>query len=153
SDPAAGVIGEFTVNSTTTGPQLNPSVGMDAGGNFAIVWADSSGQDGAGNGVIGQRFNAAGVGQGGEVVVHTTTSGNQGIPSIARAGGGGCVVAGRGDGPGGDIFARRFNASAVGQGNQFPVNTTAANAQINPDVAIDARGNFLVTWVSQGGQD
>ena len=56
---------EFRVNSYTTGDQAYPSVASDASGNFVVVW-HSYGQDGSGYGIFGQRYDSAGVAQGGE---------------------------------------------------------------------------------------
>lgn len=47
---------EFRVNSYTTGGQDRPSVASDPSGNFVVVW-HSFGQDGSGQGVIGQRYS------------------------------------------------------------------------------------------------
>jgi hypothetical protein len=55
-DPAGVAVGgEFLVNTYTTGYQNYPAVASDAGGNFVMVWS-SSGQDGSGQGVFGQRY-------------------------------------------------------------------------------------------------
>ena len=42
---------ETRVNTYTTGNQLNPSVAMDANGDFVVVW-QSFGQDGSSDGVL-----------------------------------------------------------------------------------------------------
>ncbi|MGH7822427.1 MAG: hypothetical protein ACREQ9_21900, partial [Candidatus Binatia bacterium] len=49
---------KFRVNSFTTSPQDQASVGSDANGNFVVVWSSSGDQDGSGTAVIGQRFSA-----------------------------------------------------------------------------------------------
>ncbi|WP_406700929.1 Ig-like domain-containing protein [Singulisphaera sp. Ch08] len=145
---------ETVVNTTTTGAQISPSVGMDSAANFVIVWQDSSGRDGNLNGVVGRRFDASGAAITAEFVVNSTTTGSQDFPSIAMTASGNFFVTWRADGVGGnDIFARGFNASAVAIGNDFRVNTTTANAQILPSVAIDSQGNALVVWQSALGQD
>ena len=46
---------EVRVNSYTTGIQHQPTAAMDASGNFVVAW-QSSGQDGSGLGVYGQRY-------------------------------------------------------------------------------------------------
>ncbi len=48
---------EFLVNTTTAGQQHLPSIGVDADGDFTIVW-NSVGQDGDGFGVYAQRYSA-----------------------------------------------------------------------------------------------
>jgi hypothetical protein len=67
---------DFRVNTYTTGPQSIPSVAMDAGGRFLVIW-HSLNQDGAGGGVFGQRFDANGLPEGGEFRVNPFTSGSQ----------------------------------------------------------------------------
>ena len=58
-----GAVGpEFQVNTYTTGAQQNPSVTADPSGDFIVVWdsAATSGQDGDGSGVFGQRLRTSG---------------------------------------------------------------------------------------------
>ncbi|NJR66614.1 MAG: hypothetical protein HC772_16965 [Leptolyngbyaceae cyanobacterium CRU_2_3] len=50
---------EFQVNSETSNNQENPSVAIDAGGNFIIAW-ESQNQDGSGSGVYARRYSANG---------------------------------------------------------------------------------------------
>src|SRR5688500_6636979 len=42
------------------------------------------------------------------------------------------------------MFAQRFSASGVAQGNEFRVNTFATANQMDPAVAMDADGDFVV---------
>ena len=88
---------EFRVNSATPNSQAAASMAMDADGDFVVTW-ESNLQDGGGYGIYAQRYNAAG----------------------------------------------------VVQGDEFRVNTTTANEQRNATVAIDADGDFVVTWQSYG---
>lgn len=64
--------GEIQVNTYTSSSQANPSVAMDANGNFSVVWA-SFRQDGDGRGVFGQQFDNTGTPVGGEFQVITCT--------------------------------------------------------------------------------
>jgi hypothetical protein len=48
--------GEFLVNTHTTQDQRHPSVAVDPGGRFVVVW-DSNYQDGDATGVFGQRYS------------------------------------------------------------------------------------------------
>jgi hypothetical protein len=48
--------GEFQVNTFTTSTQYSARVASDPAGNFVVAWSSSSGQDGSGFGVFGQRF-------------------------------------------------------------------------------------------------
>ncbi|MGD9646608.1 MAG: PKD domain-containing protein, partial [Pirellulales bacterium] len=61
------------------------------------------------------------------------------------------------DGSGSGIYARRFNAADVPQDvpgspgvTEFRVNVATAGDQFEPAVAMDAAGNFVVVWTSDG---
>ena len=149
-DSAGNALGnEFRVNTTTSGDQQHSSVALDDSGGFVIIW---QGQDGGGFGSYGQRFNGAGVAQGSEFRVNTTTDGDQDYPSIAMAANGDFVVAWSSqnqDGGGWGTYAQRYSAAGVAQGGEFLVNTTTSGDQDFPTVAMDSGGNFLVSWESQ----
>ncbi|KQP13175.1 cadherin domain-containing protein [Pseudorhodoferax sp. Leaf267] len=74
---AAGVkLGsETVVNTVTAGQQRRADIAMDAQGNFVVVWVGNG--PGDSNGVFMRRFNAAGSALGDEVLVNTTTAGDQ----------------------------------------------------------------------------
>jgi hypothetical protein len=82
---------EFLVNNTTTlSFQRSAATAMDADGDFVVVWESPDGDAG---GVYAQRFNAAGVAQGGEFLVNTFTTGWQSSPAVAMDADGDFVVA------------------------------------------------------------
>ena len=144
---------EFRVNTYTAGDQLDPTVAMDAAGDFVVTWS-SYGQDGSGWGIYAQRYNSSGVAQGGEFRVNTTTAGDQTTSAVAMDGLGNFVVtwtsAGQ-DGSGLGVYAQLYNLLGVAQGGEFRVNTTTAGDQTNADVAMNRlTGNFIVTWQSYG---
>jgi Ca2+-binding RTX toxin-like protein len=156
---SAGVIqgNEFRVNTTTVNSQSFSSVAMEANGDFVIAWT-STAQDGSGDGIFAQRYNAAGVAQGGEFAVNTFTTSNQSAPSTAIDADGDFVVAWQSYGQDGSvlgIYARRYNMAGVAQGTEFPVNTFTTDAQFSPAVAMDTDGDFVVSWTSyaQDGND
>jgi hypothetical protein len=151
---ASGVAqgGIIAANTYTNGNQQWGNIAMDSAGDFVVVW-QSSGEDGSGWGIYGQRYNSSGVAQGGEFRINTTTAGDQTYPSVAMDSAGDFVVTWTSngqDGSAGGIYAQRYNASGVAQGGEFRVNTTTAGDQTTPDVAMDADGNFLIAWASQG---
>jgi hypothetical protein len=147
----AALGGEFRVNTYTTGFQLRPAVAADAGGNFVVVWR-SGGQDGSGNGVFGQRYDAAGVPRGSEFQVNTYTTGDQGAPAVAVDAAGNFVVVWHSfeqdDSVGTGVFGQRYDAAGGPRGGEFRVNTYTTNAQYFAAVAMDAVGNFVVVWQS-----
>ena len=151
---AAGVAqgGEFRVNSFTTNSQRFSAVAMDADGDFVVTW-ESANQDGDGFGVYAQRYNAAGVAQGGEFQVNTFTTSQQLRPTVAMDAGGDFVVTWSSSGQDGSdygIYAQRYNAAGVAQGSEFQVNTFTTGRQRFSTVALDADGDFIVTWASDG---
>ncbi|MEH1821952.1 MAG: cadherin-like domain-containing protein [Nostoc sp.] len=144
---------EFRVNSTTSGDQNSSTVAIDADGDFVISWT-SYGQNGQEYyGIYAQRYNSAGVAQGSEFQVNTTTTTSpyQLTPTIAMDAGGDFVISWTGkDGFGYGIYAQRYNSSGVAQGSEFQVNNTTIADQKNPTVAMDANGDFVISWQSYG---
>ncbi|HLA63185.1 MAG TPA: T9SS type A sorting domain-containing protein [Rhodothermales bacterium] len=143
---------EAPVNTRTTGFQSAPSVAADAGGGHVVVW-QSDGQDGDGYGVYGQRYAAGGAPVGAEFRVNTTTTNDQLAPAVAMDADGDFVVAWTSYGQDGDnsgVYARRFAAGGAPMGGEFLVTTTTSNRQLDPAVAMDAAGDFVVAWTSYG---
>ena len=85
--------GEFRVNSFTTGIQNVPRVAMDASGDFVVAWNSYPGQDGSEYGVYAQRYDSAGVAQGGEFRVNTFTTDDQRNPKVTMDADGDLVIA------------------------------------------------------------
>ncbi|HEX2463391.1 MAG TPA: hypothetical protein VHR17_02125 [Thermoanaerobaculia bacterium] len=140
------------VNSYATANQRYPVVGTAGNGGFVVVW-QSFDQDAGGNGVFARRFDAAGAAQGAEFQVANSTFQDQRFPAIAMAPSGDFVVAWSwytGDTSTDSVFARRFDASADPQGEEFQVNTYTTGTQGRPAAAINATGDFVVAWQSIG---
>lgn len=148
--------GETLVNTTTADVQnLDPettAAAADADGNLVVVWT-SANQDGSGDGVFGQRWDDAGNQLGSEFQINTTTAGDQRHAATARDPVGNFVVVWESDGQDGSgwgIFGQRFDAAGNAVGGEFQINTTTSGDQRGASVAIDAAGNFVVTWSSDG---
>lgn len=141
---------EFQANTTATGDQYNSDVGMDANGNFVVVW-QSIGQDGGGSGVFGQRYAADGSKQGGEFQVNTYTTSDQSFPTVAMAPGGEFVVTWSSSGQDGDgfgVYGQQYTAAGAKDGGEFRINTTTALDQDFSSVAMDSIGDFVAVWTS-----
>jgi hypothetical protein len=54
------------------------------------------------------------------------------------------------DGNGDGIFGQRFTSNGAKLGGEFQVNTYTTGNQDGPAVAMDAAGNFVVVWRSEG---
>ncbi len=148
-DAAGEPTGEqFQVNTHTAGNQRWPAVAVDATGNFVVVWS-SNGQDGSGEGVFGQRYDEAGRPVGEEFQVNTYTADRQTDPAVAADPSGNFIIVWQSDwqdGSQGGIFGQRFDAEGDPVGEEFQVNTYTTRAQIEPSVATDQAGNFVVVW-------
>lgn len=152
---AAGVAqgGEILVNSHTTNSQRNPAVAIDKNGNFVVAW-DDFGVDGSGKNISARRFNSDGSAVAADFVVNTTTTDDQYNPAIAMDDNGDFAIAWQSGASGAtDIYARRYNSAGVAQGNDFLVNTYTTSVQISPAIAMDSTGNFVVAWHSQQDGD
>jgi hypothetical protein len=145
------IITEFQVNTYTTGSQIYPSVAMDHNGDYVITWA-SSGQDGYNYGIFAQRYDSNGVTQGSEFQVNTVNIGRQISAVIAMDNAGDFVIAWSTydtyNGQDWEIHAQRYNQAGMPQGSEFSVNKYTTNQQIQPAIAMDNDGNFVVSWSS-----
>lgn len=134
---------EFRVNTTTSGDQASPSVGMDSSGNFVIAWSGNGSGDSTG--IFAQRFNNSGTAQGSEFRANTTTSGTQVNASVAVSSAGNFVITWDNNN---GIYFQRYNSSGTAQGSETLANTTTNRSQSNPSINIDSSGNFIIAWQS-----
>ncbi|MFK0087404.1 type I secretion C-terminal target domain-containing protein, partial [Pseudomonas sp. NPDC090755] len=147
----AAVGGEVQVNTFTANDQFNPSVAGLADGGYVVSWG-SYDQDGSGEGVYAQRYDASGAAVGGEVRVNTVTANNQSSPSVTGLADGGYVVSWLSNSPTGifwDIYAQRYDASGATVGGEVRVNTFTAGNQTFQSVVALADGGFVLSWQSE----
>ncbi len=84
-----------------------------------------------------------------EFIVNSTATGSEFVPSITALADGRFVVTWvYNDGVNQHIRGRIFNFDGSAAGNDFTINTTAANDQTRPAVTALADGRFVVTWQS-----
>ena len=149
---------ETQANVYTLSEQQRPDVAAGPAGDFVVVWESygSFGSDQEGHSVQMRRFRGDGTPiDPQEVRVNTYTSGSEQRARIAEDAEGNFVVVWEADrspqGPvGWDIWARRFNADGTPRDpTEFRVNTYTEGYQYRPAVAMDPRGNFVVTWYSE----
>jgi hypothetical protein len=141
---------EFQVNSYTTSYQSAPAVSADGLGNFVVVW-NSRFQDGSYEGVFGQRFSSAGTPAGSEFRINSYTTEGQYVPAVAMDGLGNFVVVWDSryqDGSYFGVFGQRFSSAGTPLGSEFRANSHILNDQLDPAVAADSLGNFVVAWKS-----
>ena len=141
---------EFQVNSDSAYDQTYPSIGMDADGNFVIAWHTWKGSD---IDVYARRYASDGTPQGREFMVNTHTPGSQHRPSVGMDAKGNFVIAWGSYGQDGSwwgVYAQRYSADGTPVGIEFQVNTYTQDSQSDPFVAMDAIGNFIIVWHSEG---
>lgn len=153
---------EFQVNATdiTVATVTNPDVGVSANGQFVVVWVEPD----AGDSNIKFRRFALGFNEDSQLttlplddtdrIVTADPLINETEPAIAVAPDGRFVVAYTRNTNNGDIFVQRFDADADGTtlGPAISVaTTTLSNSQDEPDIAINANGDFVVVWSHDNG--
>jgi Bacterial Ig domain len=138
----------FRVNTPQQDNQGAPSIAMDSAGDFVIAWLDGgTTQTG---GVYAQRYNSSGVAQGGNTAISTVAGASD--PSVAMEPTGQYVIAWQFDQTGTDpgIEVQRFDTTGSALTSVVPLSTSETYFQLNPAVAIDSEGDFLVAWESYG---
>ena len=101
----------FRVNTYIISTQYQPKVGSHSDGRFAVAW-QSSGQDGAENGVFAQRYNADGTPAGNEFQANVFTSYSQHQPDVVVLPNGNTVIVWTGnaqDDSVSGVFAQRWD--------------------------------------------
>ena len=95
-----------------------------------------------------------------EKQVNTFALGTEWNPSAAVDATGNFVIVWMGDGQGSDdddygndVFAQRYDASGMAQGEEFQVNSFSGNEQGWPLVGMDAPGNYVVAWLGGTQRD
>ena len=147
----------FDVNGLAIGEEFNvnsiancryPDVAMDPNGNFAIVWME----DRSSNSIMAKLHNADGTAKTVPFDVSTIKFSSVTRSSIAMDANGYFVVAWDGDPDRAsldDIHARLFDPNGSPLGEQFIVNTTLAEAQQYPQVAMNNKGEFVIVWETE----
>jgi DUF971 family protein len=151
--------GEETVNTTTTDFQTQPAIATAPDASFSVVvWSSfpvaALAQDGSGSGVFAQMYDNTGAPMGGEFQVNGTGAdavGNQEKPSVDAYNGGFVVTweSESGDGDGEGVRFRRFDSTGSALGSEATANETTGLNQQNPDIGLDASGNFVICWEAQ----
>jgi hypothetical protein len=136
-----GPIGEaFQVSTYTTSRYTYPEVAADADGDFIVVWQARNVEV---SHVIGKRFDSAGVEQ--FALPDRPFAGN---PDVADEANGDFVVVWNESYVGyQSVFGQRYDSSGATLGSEFQMNSyTDPSTQLDPAVAMDADGDFVVVW-------
>jgi hypothetical protein len=114
--------------------------------------------------VFAQRFSATGALAGSRFTVNTYTTGHQTAAAVACNGDGRFVVVWESapsfivpsepqDGDGAGVFGQLFEADGDALGPEFQVHVVTSHDQIEPSVAMDAAGRFVVAWTTYSYDD
>ena len=157
--------GQFQVNTYSTERQFLPAVAMAPNGDFIVAWMSngSGGSDSDSPSIQGQRFGSDGSPTGGELQVNTYTTSGQHSPAVAMAADGDAMVIWESQGSAGSdstslsfsVQGQRYGSDGSPAGGEFQVNTYTTGNQEQAAVAMEAGGEFVVTWRSlgSGGSD
>jgi hypothetical protein len=142
--------GEFRVDASPTLYNREATVAMDADGDFVVAWEQFNA---AGNGanIMARRYGADGVAKGPQFKVNSATGNFHRGPSVAMRDTGEFIVTWRGPGPDqADIYFRRFDANGAALSGDVLANADTTGIQIDPDVAVNSSGAFVITWMRPG---
>ena len=144
--------GEFIVN-TDFNPCANPVVAAASDGGFMVAW-DAHDFVNRTNSldIYARNFSSTGVG-GTTLRVNSHLHGDQYAPRISAIGADYMIVwtsLGQ-DGSREGVFGQFVHDNGSAVGGEFQVNTTTISRQIQPVVASDGAGQFLVAWSSYAG--
>jgi len=136
---------EIKLNSLAGVTARNPSIAVDAAGNFLVAWEGSTTQ----LDVYARLFDKNGNPRGTEVRINTDTNGLQRRPAAAAAKDGSWMIVWQGQH--GTRVQARIYGQAVSQtgalvGAQVSVSAGYGDAQISPSIARTPSGNFFVLW-------
>ncbi|MCA9102486.1 MAG: hypothetical protein KDA63_15095, partial [Planctomycetales bacterium] len=134
--------------------ESNRSVAVDHDGDFVVTWTAYGDADGDGAGVFMRLFGRNGLPLTSEMQVNTFTAGDQRNANVAMDADGDFVIVWESElqDPYDDssgIFGQRFAANGTPISGEFQVHTSTVGDQVNPEVAMDYDGNFVVTWENQ----
>ncbi|GAB6165288.1 hypothetical protein JCM19992_12880 [Thermostilla marina] len=141
---------QFRVNQYRLNLQDSPQVAADSVGNFVITWT-SFGQDGDSDGVYARQYNRYGQPIADEFRINDTTANRQQNSDVAMDDAGNFVAVWMSYGQDSNeygIVGKVYNADGTARTGEFGINQYVNDEQIDPQVAMDADGDFVVTWAS-----
>lgn len=129
----------------------NPSIAALSSGGFTVVWSEKDIANRTNSWeIMGRSFSADGVPDGADFKINSNSYGDQYLPKIARVGNDCAVVwtsLGQ-DGSHEGVFGRLLQGGTQLSGDEFRANNTTISRQIDPAIAADGSGRFLVSWSS-----
>jgi hypothetical protein len=149
---------EFRVNADTNGSFFDPSIAVDADGDFAVVFTGRLGAPGTQQDVFARRYDESGLPQGQDFRVNTFTTDHQRRVAVAMARDGEFAVAWESLSQRTPNFysmhAQRYDAAGIAVGGEFQVSTNPIapppNNNVEHTMAMDTDGDFVVAWANYG---
>ncbi len=138
---------QFQVNSYTTDDQENADVGIDADGDFVVVWESVGAGDATARSIMAQRFASDGSAAGSELRVSISTAEDNSAPAVAVDGDGDFVVVWAAPGflPGSQVLLGKRFASDGSLVDTFQANLGTSGGVDNPSISTGADG-LMVAW-------
>ncbi len=145
--------GEFRVNQTTTGDQVNPAVAMNDSGAYVVVFQTDKAAGSVKQDIYAVLYNNLGGIVKAEFRVNSAyTTEDQTDPSVAMRNDGSFLVTWTSKDQDGDkegIFGQIFDATGNAVGGVIQVNNVTPKEQLYSAVATNGSGEFIVTWSSK----
>ena len=147
-DPSGNPLSsDFKVNDDAKSTDhFLPDIGMDASGNFVIIWTDTRNGN---HDIYAQRYDSSGSPLDSNFKVNVNSNSTfQWVTAIAMDSSGAFVIAWEDDHNGDpDIYFQRYSSSGTPLDSNFKANDDAGSReQLFPDIAIHGSGDFVITW-------
>jgi len=141
---------QLRVSLISTAVQETPSVAMANDGTFIVTWTKYNTSGNLYGNIVGRLFDAYGEPTGSEFQISSTTSRTNINSDVAVADNGQFVVVWESysTSTNWDVYGQRLSAAGARLGGEFRINTYTGNIQKAAHVAVDADGDFIVTWSS-----
>jgi len=136
------------ISSTGSGNQTSPKVANDSSGYSVAVWEDDSDNDGKFN-IKMRGFTPDGTENFGEITVNNNTNGTHLNPSIAVNASGNVIVVWQDDSDGNGYYEIKMSGYTIDGTclfSNYTVNSISYGQQVNPSVAMESTGKFVVVW-------
>jgi hypothetical protein len=138
----------FVVNTTTERDQWEPSVAVDADGDFVLAWTSNVNLTDSHADIYARLFDKSGNPKGPEFLVNQTTAQSQGAPQAGIDDAGNFVIAWRdqadADLEGLPVKFRRYDASGAPLGDETVAARMTGFARFS--LAMEGDGDFIVAW-------
>ncbi|MGV3523898.1 MAG: hypothetical protein ACO1RX_06705 [Candidatus Sericytochromatia bacterium] len=136
---------EFRANTNTNDDHSQPDVALNDNGHFVLTWQNDDNDN-----IYARRYGSGYTADASEFQVTLWTGAQEDAQVAMDAEGDFTVVWHTVDGNNHVIQARQYTSNGSVPGGEFMVDTTNFSVvKDNPDVAMNAAGQFVITWESE----